>query len=149
MKNKVKVNLNDSIHVKLTPTGIAMVEARNDRAFTKEIAEYKPKVEVDEDGYTEFQLWKFMMLFGPNIYAGMINMPYKMDVLIEVEEEESKMSVQTGYDDKRDELKNKLDECVTLAKELVAGERIPGYHEIRSTYAADVYIAVRNARNMV
>lgn len=59
------------------------------------------------------------------------------------------MSVQTQYDEKRDELRDKLEECVTLAKELVVGEHIPGYHDMRSTYAVEVYTAVQNARDMV
>ena len=59
------------------------------------------------------------------------------------------MGVHTAYDEKRDELREKLKECVLLAKELVIGEDIWGYDQMRPDYAMGVYMAVKNARDKV
>lgn len=59
------------------------------------------------------------------------------------------MSVQTSYDDMRDELRNELNKCLRLAKELVVGEDIYGYDDMRDGYAMDVYIKVKDARDTV
>lgn len=42
-----------------------------------------------------------------------------------------------------------LNECLKLAKELVVGEDIWGYDEMRDGYALDVYQAVKKARDEV
>ena len=55
------------------------------------------------------------------------------------------MSVYTEYDRKRDELKEDLKECLSKAKELVIGEDITGYDDMREGYAMDVYIAIKKA----
>lgn len=59
------------------------------------------------------------------------------------------MSVQTSYDDMRDELRNELNDCLKLAKELVVGEDIYGYDHMRNDYAMDIYIKIKEAINMV
>lgn len=59
------------------------------------------------------------------------------------------MGVQTDYDDKRDELRERLNECVLLAKELFVGEDIWGYDQMPDDYAMKVYMAVKNARDKV
>jgi hypothetical protein len=58
------------------------------------------------------------------------------------------MSVHTTYDEKRDNLRNELNECVKLAKELL-NEDIWGYDEMRADYAIDIYQAVKKARDSV
>lgn len=58
------------------------------------------------------------------------------------------MSVQTEYDFLRDELRDKLSECVKLAVKLTTSEE-DGYDSMRKDYAIDVYVAVRNARDIV
>ncbi|MCY9738178.1 hypothetical protein M5X17_31285 [Paenibacillus alvei] len=58
------------------------------------------------------------------------------------------MGVYTTYDEKRDELKAKLNECVRLARELL-DEDIWGYDEMKDDYAIDVYAAVKKARDKV
>ncbi|MDD4000582.1 MAG: hypothetical protein PHX62_06795 [Bacilli bacterium] len=58
------------------------------------------------------------------------------------------MSVRTTYDEKRDELRDQLAECLKLAKELL-DEDIWGYDEMRSDYAIDVYKAVKTARDII
>lgn len=59
------------------------------------------------------------------------------------------MSVQTTYDDMRDDLKEALDECLNKAGKLVVGKDIWGYNEMRKGYAVDVYQAVLKAYETV
>jgi len=58
------------------------------------------------------------------------------------------VGVYTTYDEKRDELKRELTECLELARELL-NENIWGYEEMKSGYAMDLYVAVKNARDAV
>jgi len=58
------------------------------------------------------------------------------------------MSVRTTYDEKRDELKDLLMECLTLAREML-DENIWGYEEMKSDYATDLYVAVKKAKDLV
>jgi len=58
------------------------------------------------------------------------------------------MSVRTTYDEKRDELKDLLRECLTLARELL-DENIWGYEEMKEDYATDLYVAVKKAKDLV
>jgi hypothetical protein len=55
------------------------------------------------------------------------------------------MGVYTTYDEKRDALKDKLKECLSLAKELVVGEDIWGYEDMKEGYAMDIYVAIKKA----
>lgn len=55
------------------------------------------------------------------------------------------MGYRTTYDDKRDELRDTLKEALAQAKELVVGEDIWGYDEMREGYAMDVYVAIKKA----
>ena len=55
------------------------------------------------------------------------------------------MSVYTTYDEKRDELKLELLRCLKLSKELVIGEDIRGYDDVREGYAMEVYLAIKEA----
>ena len=59
------------------------------------------------------------------------------------------MSVRTTYDDMRDCLRDELDKCLKLAKDLLVGEDIWGYDEMCEDYAIDLYQAVKNARDSV
>lgn len=67
-------NINDKIKVKLTEHGKAIL--RNEVADTMRKLknlnlpdDYFPYPE-DEDGYTEFQLWNFMRIFGSHFCNG-------------------------------------------------------------------------------
>lgn len=59
------------------------------------------------------------------------------------------MAVHTAYDEKRDELREMLNDCLKLAKELLTGDDIWGYDHMREDYALDVYQAVKKARDEV
>lgn len=67
-------NTNDKIKVKLTEHGKAILEheVADTMNMLKNLnfsSDYFPYPE-DEDGYTEFQLWKFMRIFGAYFYNG-------------------------------------------------------------------------------
>lgn len=64
-----KINLNDTIKVKLTPCGAEIYYKQFDKLnkqYEKEIC--KPHMpQIDKDGYTKFQLWHFIELYGEHI----------------------------------------------------------------------------------
>lgn len=59
------------------------------------------------------------------------------------------MGVHTTYDEMRDRLRDELNDCLRLAKELMVGEDIWGYEDMREDYAVDVYQAIKKARDKV
>lgn len=73
-----KLNLNDFIKVKLTDHGKDIYYHQHDDlnnwaaerglAASKYLIPEYPK--VDADGYTEFQLWHFMRIYGKHLYNG-------------------------------------------------------------------------------
>lgn len=70
--NNICINLNEPIKVKLTQMGKDIYYHQFDslnKAIGKEICKPSYPVE-DEDGYTEFQLWYFMNLYGNFIDIG-------------------------------------------------------------------------------
>lgn len=58
------------------------------------------------------------------------------------------MGVITTYDEKRDYLRERLNECVKLAKDLL-DEDTWGYKDMSEDYAIDVHTAVKKARDTV
>lgn len=58
------------------------------------------------------------------------------------------MSVTTSYDEKRDCLRKKLNECANDARELL-DEAIWGYTDMESGYAMQLYTAIKQVRDMV
>lgn len=66
-------NVNDKIKVKLTEYGKSILEHEvvNTMTMLKNLRfdDYFPYPE-DENGYTEFQLWNFMRLFGSYFHIG-------------------------------------------------------------------------------
>lgn len=67
--NIQKINLNETIKVKLTPYGAEIYYKQFDelnKQYDREIC--KPQMpQIDKDGYTEFQLWNFIELYGQHI----------------------------------------------------------------------------------
>ena len=64
-----KINLNEMVKVKLTPLGAEIYYKQFDelnKECGREIC--KPQMpQIDKDGYTEFQLWNFIELYGEHI----------------------------------------------------------------------------------
>lgn len=81
----VKVNLNGYIKVRLTDEGKDIYYHQYDHI--NEIAgqeAIKPSYpEVDEDGYTRFQLWRFMALYGEHIKVGKPNVILPTEMIYE------------------------------------------------------------------
>lgn len=73
---QVKVNINDFIKVKLTDHGKDIYEHHNDHLIEtvkndciKEILKPIP-LSYNDEGYTYFQLWDFMNIFGKHMFNG-------------------------------------------------------------------------------
>lgn len=66
-------NINDKIKVKLTEHGKAILkkDVTDTLSMLKgfNYPDYSP-YHTDEDGYTEFQLWNFMRIFGSHFCVG-------------------------------------------------------------------------------
>ena len=83
MNGNYAINLNDTIKVKLTDRGKDIYYHQFDNlieAGTK-LTPKMPK--VDADGYTEFQLWGFIQLYGRHIGMTKPNVIEPIDIVIE------------------------------------------------------------------
>ncbi len=72
MSKEIEFNLNDYIKVKLTDKGQQFLKDRHDRLY-ETIAKHKDFVPavVDADGYSKWQAWHFMSIFGERMHMGM------------------------------------------------------------------------------
>ena len=68
-----KININNIIKIQLTDRGKDIYYHQYDKLNKFYGTEYiKPEYpKVDEDGFTEFQLWDFMSIYGPYMFNGM------------------------------------------------------------------------------
>lgn len=78
-----KINLNEIIKVKLTPYGAEIYYKQFDelnKQCGREIC--KPQMpKIDKDGYTEFQLWIFIELYGQHIGMCKPNVIEPLDIV--------------------------------------------------------------------
>ena len=71
-----KININEFVRVKLTDHGKDIYEHHNDDLMKKVESDYvkealKPiPLSYDDEGYTDFQLWNFMNIFGRHMFNG-------------------------------------------------------------------------------
>ena len=81
--NIQKINLNDTIKVKLTPLGAEIYYKQFDEVNKKHGRQIcKPHMPlIDKDGYTEFQLWNFMELYGQHIGMCKPNVIEPLDIV--------------------------------------------------------------------
>lgn len=81
----IRINLNESIKVKLTDWGKEIYYHQYDRINQiagKEIC--KPQLpKEDENGYTEFQLWCFIELYGEHIGMALPNVIEPLEIVYE------------------------------------------------------------------
>ena len=81
--NIQKINLNETVKVKLTPYGAEIYYKQFDelnKQYGREIC--KPHMpRIDKDGYTEFQLWHFMELYGAHIGMCKQNVIKPLDIV--------------------------------------------------------------------
>lgn len=85
---EIRINLNEQVKVKLTDHGKDIYYHQHDRLnsiFNKEIC--KPSMpKVDEDGYTTFQLWRFMELYGTHIGMTLPNVIEPLEIVYDRQE---------------------------------------------------------------
>ena len=78
-----KINLNEIVKVKLTPLGAEIYYKQFDelnKECGREIC--KPQMpRIDKDGYTEFQLWHFIELYGQHIGVCKPNVIEPLDIV--------------------------------------------------------------------
>lgn len=77
-------NINYNIKAKLTAYGIDILKARHRQLVKASQGAYNQPFTLpstDENGYSIFQLWVFMQIFGPHLHAGSI-MPFELDIII-------------------------------------------------------------------
>ena len=81
--NIQKINLNETIKVKLTPYGAEIYYKQFDelnKKYGREIC--NPQMpRIDKDGYTEFQLWHFIELYGQHIGMCKPNVIEPLDIV--------------------------------------------------------------------
>ena len=84
-RNSVIINLNENIKAKLNDRGKDIYYHQYDLIlpFCPHIKPSYPK--VDKDGYTEFQIWHFMELYGEHIGMGRNPVLESMNVIYEGE----------------------------------------------------------------
>lgn len=58
------------------------------------------------------------------------------------------MSVNTTYDEMRDKLRDKVKECVEIARDLL-DESIWGYEDMREDYAIEIYTQLLHVKKMI
>ena len=82
MKDRFRdVNLNENIKVKLTDKGKEIY-----RNYWHDIDDEDVSIlEVDEEGYCEFQLWHFMKIFGKHFFM-LGDSPCETNVKIQIRE---------------------------------------------------------------
>ena len=73
----VECNVNNRVKVKLTEDGQAIV-----REHYAKILGYAAGVMADEEGYTSFQVYEFMKIFGNHMSLGR-KLPFDACILIE------------------------------------------------------------------
>lgn len=81
--NIQKINLNETIKVKLTPYGAEIYYKQFDEVNKQRGREIcKPQMpRIDKDGYTEFQLWHFIELYGQHIGMCKPNVIEPLDIV--------------------------------------------------------------------
>lgn len=82
----VKVNINMNVKVKLSNKGIDILRKRHDDLNEhielrggKGFGEFK--LDQDEDGYTTFQMWNLMNIFGEYMSMG-LEIPFDTDIIV-------------------------------------------------------------------
>lgn len=83
-------NINNYVKVKLTKKGVELLR-KEQEAREEELRNYRLSASLDlslltpkadDDGYTKFQLWDLMAIFGPHI-AQVGELPIETNIIIE------------------------------------------------------------------
>ena len=82
----IKFNINDHVKVKLTDLGKDIYLHQYDR-INKVYSNYSKTIltpsnpKVDKDGYTDFQLWELMQLYGQHLHMG-TKLPFETEIML-------------------------------------------------------------------
>lgn len=84
----MKVNINEYVRVKLTDTGREFYKKHCEELYKNfpELMLYHPPKE-DHEGWSKWQLWHLMQLFGPIISLGCIT-PFDTEIEININQQE-------------------------------------------------------------
>jgi len=73
-------NINSNVWVKLTPKGHDIYKKFWSEALKGSTIENAiPVLHTDDRGWTEFQMWDLMCIFGPHLYNGCI-VPFETNI---------------------------------------------------------------------
>lgn len=78
----MNLNINENIKVKLNDTGIQILKSRH--AQLVQCTKYNQPFTLpstDSNGYSIFQLWTFMQIFGPHMHLGS-EMPFDATIVV-------------------------------------------------------------------
>lgn len=78
------LNINYNIKAKLNDYGIDILKARHRELVESSKGNYNQPFTLpstDENGYSIFQLWTFMQIFGPHMHLNS-EMPFEPDIII-------------------------------------------------------------------
>jgi len=87
----VSFNINDHVKVKLTDDGKEILRGNHAKLMNfyakAPLIKIDPlKIEVDEEGYTRFQMWELMYEFGGHVGLGAL-VPFETTIQVEVKDE--------------------------------------------------------------
>ncbi len=82
---KITININNKIQVKLTDFGKSILDEEIYRLKqVSGVPDNYTLYETNDNGYTEFQLWQFINIFGDYLYNGAIPVIENNEILVEV-----------------------------------------------------------------
>ena len=80
---RFKANLNYNVYVKLNAKGLEIHKQEWERVFKNNPNFVYEAPKTDSDGYSKFQMWKLMQLFGPHIRIG-FDAPFDTEILLDI-----------------------------------------------------------------
>ena len=81
----MKLNINYNIKAKLNDHRIEILKSRHNQLVEATYGSYNQPFTLpstDEKGYSIFQLWTFMQIFGPHMHLGR-KLPFDADIIIQ------------------------------------------------------------------
>ena len=78
------LNINYNIKAKLNDYGVEILKARHRQLIESSQGAYNQPFTLpstDENGYSIFQLWTFMQIFGPHLHLNS-EIPFEADIII-------------------------------------------------------------------
>lgn len=89
---RCQVNINEFAKVQLTGYGVSLLKAEHE-ILNREVVSRGGtplesfKLNLDEEGYATFEIWKLMATFGPCMYSGG-KLPFDSEIIIITREDD-------------------------------------------------------------